>query len=430
VARNLAQILDLRGVGAERARREKFFAMGVWGRSDEQRGPDTLAKRAAEEARVFAALRDVLAEYIVREGGTTAPGNAQPVSDDALAAQTESRLRVARMIYALARRDSQYVTNVFGLDARVLSKAQWGQLHELALERRYGARHGAATLHPNGGVQAYQRLHPVDWIRCLTEEGSFREFEETLGYCSVDQLNFPQYQEALARGIEQTRLHSGLITGSAKIGGHAVVLAVNNFGLVGSSLCDEIGEKFRYAAHQALQERIPLISVAMGGGARMQEGTPSMHRNIPKVQHALNELEEAGVPHISIIADPTLGGTAISYGLRGDYMIVVAGSANIGFSGKRVVEQFQQRKVPKDFQQGSWLLQRGFVDEVVATEDLSKRIVELLEHAAKAGSLSDLQSRRSRLWTPTQELKLGATTPKTAGVKPKTYQNRRRPVSV
>jgi acetyl-CoA carboxylase carboxyl transferase subunit beta len=186
------------------------------------------------------------------------------------------------------------------------------------------------------------------------------------------------------------------------------VLAINNFGLVGSSLCDEIGEKFRFAAHQALETRTPLISVAMGGGARMQEGTPSMHRNIPKVQHALNELEEAGVPHISIIADPTLGGTAISYGLRGDCMIVVQGSANIGFSGKRVVEQFQQRKVAPDFQHGTWLLHRGFVDEVVATDDMHRRLAELLRHHAEGGRIADLQARRPRRWKPTEMVPLGA----------------------
>jgi acetyl-CoA carboxylase beta subunit len=138
----------------------------------------------------------------------------------------------------------------------------------------------------------------------------------------------------------------------------------------------------------------------------MQEGTPSMYRNIPKAQHALNELEEAGVPHISVIADPTLGGTAISYGLRGDYMIVIEGSANIGFSGKRVVEQFQQRKVAADFQHESWLLRRGFVDEVVATDDLARRVAELLEHIAKGGRLSSLQRRKRRRWKPKEEVTL------------------------
>ena len=140
----------------------------------------------------------------------------------------------------------------------------------------------------------------------------------------------------------------------------------------------------------------------------MQEGTPSMHRNIPKIHHALNALEEAGVPHISVICDPTLGGTAISYGLRGDYMIVVEGSANIGFTGRRVIEQFRgqfrRRKVAPDFQSGDWLLHRGFVDECVSTERLPTRLAELLEHAAEGERLAELQQRRTRVWKPKEGL--------------------------
>lgn len=408
VVRNLSQLLELGGDQAECVRREKFFAMGVWGESGKKRRPDALASQAAEQERAFRKLREVLADYLARETGKDAAGNGKPRNEAALLARLEGRQRVARMIYAVERADLAYLSKVLGDHVHALSKTQWQQIREYVLARRYGDMDGAETLHPNGGNSPYRRLHPVDWIRWLTDQRSFREFEETISYCSMDQLHFPKYQAALARGIKETRLHSGLITGSAKIGGHAAVLAINNFGLVGSSLCDEIGEKFRYAAQQALEARTPLVSLAMGGGARMQEGTPSMHRNIPKVQHALNELEEAGVPHISIIADPTLGGTAISYGLRGDYMIVLEGSANIGFSGKRVVEQFQQRKVAPDFQHGTWLLHRGFVDQVVATDDMRRRITELLAHVANGGRLADLRTRKSRRWEPKEEVVLDA----------------------
>jgi acetyl-CoA carboxylase carboxyl transferase subunit alpha len=408
VVRNLAQLLELSEGKAERTRRERFFAMGAWGKSPEKRGPTRLAELAAEQQEAYTNLRAMLADFIAKEAGKDIRGNGRPVDEAALVAQVEGRLRVARMIYAVERGDLQYLSKTLGPKARALSKNQWAQIREFLLARRYGNMDGAAVLHPSGGNSPYRRLHPVDWIRRLTDEGSFREFEETIRYCSLDQLRFPQYQEALARGIKETGLHSGLVTGPAKIGGHAAVLTINNFGLVGSSLCDEIGEKFCYAAHNALKTRTPLVSVAMGGGARMQEGTPSMYRNIPKAQHALNELEEAGVPHISIIADPTLGGTAISYGLRGDYMIVVEGSANIGFSGKRVVEQFQQRKVAADFQHESWLLHRGFVDEVVATDGLAKRLAELLKHIASGGRLAQLQTRKPRRWKPKEEIPLDA----------------------
>ena len=411
VVRNLAQILHLRGAAAEQARREKFFAMGRWGCSRTQRRATTLTRLIERQERSAAELRQTIADYIARHTRWDTRRDGKPLDADALRQRLEDRLCIARLTYALERGDLHRLTRLLNRRVPRLPDSQWRELRDWVLERRYGNLAGGKALNPNGPASPYRRLHPVDLLRRLADPGTFREFEETIRYCSIDQLDFPQYREALERGVRRTGLHSGLITGTAQIGGHPVVLALNNFGLVGSSLCDEIGEKFRYAAQQALQLRIPLISYAMGGGARMQEGTPSMHRNIPKVQHALNLLEEAGVPHISIIADPTLGGTAISYGLRGDYMIVVAGSANIGFSGKRVVEQFQQRPVAPDFQQGTWLLHRGFVDEVVPTDSLHKRLAALLDHVARGGRLSALQRRRPRRWKPANSVVLDAARP-------------------
>ena len=264
VIRNLTQILDLRGEEAERARRAKFFAMGVWGKSSEKRGTVALAKQAAEQDQAFISLRESLADYITRETNKVAAGS-DPLSDEvAFVSQVEGRLRMARLIYAIGQRDARYLGKVLGRNSYTLSKSQWDQIRDYVLENRYGDVDGAGWLQVNGGLSPYRRLHPIDWIRRLADEGSFREFKETIRYCSVDQLHFPQYEEALERGIHQTGLHSGLITGSAKINGHPAVLAINNFGLVGSSLCDEIGEKFRYAAQQALEKRTPLVSVAMG----------------------------------------------------------------------------------------------------------------------------------------------------------------------
>ncbi len=405
VVRNLAQLLDLHrsphtAEQAERERRAKFFAMGVWGESANDRQPDTLANQARKQHEAFGDLRDALTKYVVDRAGM----NGQPADEAAAKQQSMARKQVARMIYAVDHNDAEYVHEILGSDASSLSKTQWDEIHEHLLKRRYGHHEGHELLNPHS--RTYRRQHPVGWICRLADEGSFREFAETINYCSIDQLEFPGYQEALARGIEETGLDTGLVTGVAKIGGFDIVLAVNNFRLVGSSLCDEIGEKLRYAAAQALYSKTPMISIAMGGGARMQEGTPSMHRNIPKVHHALNEMQENGVPHISVICDPTLGGTALSYGLRGDRMIVVQGSANIGFSGRRVVEQFQHRQVGPDFQNGEWLLHRGFVDECVSADQLPARLTELLDHAANGGRLADLQTRRRQTWEPEETVAL------------------------
>ncbi len=430
IQRNLAQLVQLKGKEAEEHRRAKFFKMGVWGKAGKKRASNTLAKLATSHRKSFMRLQEAIADYLAEQNRIENENNHKASDEGAALGRIGPRQNVARLIYAIEKEDGAYLGKVLSIEKLKLTGTLWAEIREFALARRYGHKDGGRTFHPNGGKSPYRRLHPVDWIRRLTDEGSFREFAETMCYSSVDQLGFPQYPEALERGIKSTGLHSGLITGGAKIGEHKTVLAINNFGLAGSSLSDEIGEKFRFAAQRALAKRRPLISIAMGGGARMQEGTPSMHRNIPKAQHALNQLEEAGVQHISVICDPTLGGTAISYGLRGDYMIVVEGSANIGFSGKRVVEQFQERKVAADFQHESWLLHYGFVDESVATDALRARLAELLAHVAKGGKLSTLQTRRSRPWKPTQELLLDTTSSQEQRAKKKDRSQQQEHVTV
>ena len=147
------------------------------------------------------------------------------------------------MIYATQRADAAYASETLGVDAHDLTETQWAQIHEHAFERRYGHPNGANSLLNNSAVRKCRRRHPICWIRQLSDEDTLREFAETLRYCSIDQLGFPGYKAALVRGAEQTGLDTGLVTGRAKIAGFDVVLAVNNFGLVVSSLCDEIGEK-------------------------------------------------------------------------------------------------------------------------------------------------------------------------------------------
>lgn len=419
VVRNLRELLAMPAGTAEESRREKFFAMGRWGRGESDRAADTLARLAVEQSSAYQALRDALAGYVsaANRGQAYEPGQPVPpptagAGDVDEAARDEAlrsgRMRIARVIYAVEQRDTAHLEKELGVRPSRMSRNQWALLSEQVRAMRYEGDDEIWSDEDN--FDPYKRPHPIDVIHRLTDAETFREFEETIDYCSIDQLGFPDYADTLERGIQKTGLESGLITGWCTLGGHAVVMAINNFGLVGSSLCDEIGEKFRVAALQAQQRRLPLISYAMGGGARMQEGTPAMHRNIPKVHHALNLLSESGIPHISIITDPTLGGTAISYGLRGDYMIVVKGAANIGFSGRRVVEQFQQRKVAANFQHGSWLLQRGFVDERVDPQKLRERLNELLDLVARGGRISDLQTRRKRAWEPKERVVLDAPT--------------------
>lgn len=406
VKRNLARLLDIPAESAERLRREKFYAMGAWGKSPANRRTDALARLAQKQMQDFDCMRCALTKHLDAETSKIAQRNGKPPTKAAAAAGVEARMLVARTIHAAEKRDMKTLLALLNRNGEnisndlTISDHQWDDIHAHILARRYGHSKGTDVLHRDDDQRANHRKHPVDWIQCLTDPGTFHEFEKTMDYCAIDQLEFPQYKAVLERGIKKTGLHSGLITGKAWFGTLPAVLTINNIGLVVSSLCDEIGEKFRVATECAMEAGIPMISVSLGGGARMQEGTPSMHHNIPKVHHALNSLESAGIPHVSIIADPTLGGTAISYGLRGDYMIVVKGAGNIGFTGRRVVEQFQQRKVTKDFQHGSWLLHRGFVDEHIPPDSLATRLAELLYYVAEGGNLRDLRNRRIRTWQP------------------------------
>ena len=159
VERNIAEILNLRGEEAERVRRKKFFAMGVWGTSGDKRKSNTLAKMAAEQDQASVTLRDALAKYVADRNHRVAVDGGKPMDGEALVAEVRDRRQVARMIYAVQQRDARYVSEAIGRDAGSLSKTQWAQIREYLLERRYGDMDGADALHPNGGVSPYRRQH-------------------------------------------------------------------------------------------------------------------------------------------------------------------------------------------------------------------------------------------------------------------------------
>ena len=137
------------------------------------------------------------------------------------------------------------------------------------------------------------------------------------------------------------------------------------------------GEKIWRAAEIALTKGLPMVLQACGGGARMHEGCSSMV-GIPKAHVALTRVERKGIPVITLITDPTLGGVAIGYGSRGIRLFEL-NSGNIGFSGRRVIEQYVGHKLGRDFQTTQWLHQHGHADTIVTPENIRKMIVEIIE---------------------------------------------------
>jgi len=230
----------------------------------------------------------------------------------------------------------------------------------------------------------YTRLSARDYIDLVLDRGSFREHPETRHIVDLDILGFPGYREKLLEARESTGMATAFITGDGTVEGRDVVFCATDFGFLGGSFCMSTGEKIWQASLIAIRRRCPLIVQAAGGGARMHEGCSSMV-SIPKAHVALSRLERESLPLVTIITDPTLGGVAIGFGSRG-IRLFEYNAGNIGFSGKRVIEQYTGKKTSRDFQTTRWLREQGFAEHIVRPEELKHRI---------AGIVADFRKKES-----------------------------------
>jgi acetyl-CoA carboxylase carboxyl transferase subunit beta len=167
-----------------------------------------------------------------------------------------------------------------------------------------------------------------------------------------------------------------VINAEGKVGGIRVILSVMDFTFMGGSMGSVVGEKISRAAERALQERIPLIILSASGGARMQEGVLSLMQ-LMKTSSAIAKLDEAGIPFISVLTDPTTGGVTASFAMLGDINIAEP-NALIGFAGPRVIEQTIKEKLPKGFQRSEFLLSHGMLDDVVERKNLRPYLIKAL----------------------------------------------------
>jgi acetyl-CoA carboxylase carboxyl transferase beta subunit len=221
------------------------------------------------------------------------------------------------------------------------------------------------------GVGALER------IAQLTDPGSFQEQAADLR--SADPLAFVDlrpYVERLTEAELQTGLGDAMVVGSGAIEGHACALAVMDFGFLGGSMGSVVGEKFSIAADLAVERRIPLVSVAASGGARMQENILALMQ-MAKTVVAVDEVREAGLPFISICAHPTTGGVIASFASLGDVNLAEPG-ALMSFAGPRVVQQTLREKLPDDFGRAEANLRLGHVDAVVPRPELRGTVASLL----------------------------------------------------
>lgn len=221
------------------------------------------------------------------------------------------------------------------------------------------------------------RLSAQERLRLLFDEGEYATYDENI--YPLDLLEFKdsqKYSDRLKKNREKTGLSDAVINTIGTIGGIKVLMSVMDFSFMGGSMGSVVGEKITRALERALKDKLPIIIISCSGGARMQEGVLSLMQ-LMKTSAAIARLEHTGIPFISVITDPTTGGTTASYAMLGDINIAEP-NALIGFAGPRVIEQTIKEKLPKGFQRSEFLLQHGMLDEVVERRDLREYLIRAL----------------------------------------------------
>ena len=220
----------------------------------------------------------------------------------------------------------------------------------------------------------YFRIHARRRIEMITDEGSFEEWNETMPVSNP--LCYKGYEEKLKQLQEKTGLDEAIVTGRAKIGGFPVALGVCDSRFLMASMGENVGEKIALAVEKATEERLPVIIFSCSGGARMQEGIVSLMQ-MAKTSAAIKRHSDAGLLYISVLTNPTTGGVTASFAMLGDIILAEPG-ALIGFSGPRVIEQTIRQKLPKGFQRSEFLLEHGFLDQIVTRNEMKNTLAELL----------------------------------------------------
>jgi len=251
------------------------------------------------------------------------------------------------------------------------------------------------------------RISAAERLELLCDDGDWQEFSAHLG--PVDPLGFidtKAYTSRIEAYQKRTGRKDAIVTVETTIEGIPTILAVMEYAFMGGSMGSVVGEKITLAVERALETQRPLIIVSSSGGARMQEGCLSLMQ-MAKISAALGRLDQARLPYISVLTDPTTGGVTASFAMLGDLNIAEP-RAMIGFAGPRVIEQTIREKLPEGFQRSEFLLEHGMLDLVVGRSALKETLGRAIRYLLPADLLA---SAISRVHTeiPTDEPALGDT---------------------
>ena len=217
----------------------------------------------------------------------------------------------------------------------------------------------------------------------LLDDGQYETFTGNL--VSTDPLQFVDlkaYSSRLKQAQAETGLKDAIINARGKLNGRPVIVSAMEYSFIGGSMGAVVGEAITAAIEEAIEKKTPLIIISASGGARMMEGAVSLMQ-LAKISSALAHLDDAKVPYISVLTDPTTGGVTASFAMLGDLNIAEPG-ARIGFAGPRVIEQTIRQKLPPGFQRSEFLLDHGMLDAVVSRKNLKSYITRALDFMGQA----------------------------------------------
>jgi len=222
------------------------------------------------------------------------------------------------------------------------------------------------------------KLNAARRLEMLLDDAAWTEHDAALA--SNDPLGFVDtkpYKSRLKDTQKKLGMADAILTAEGRLNGRPLICCSMEFAFIGGSMGAVVGEKVTRAIELCLKKQLPLVIVSCSGGARMMEGTISLMQ-LAKISAALALLDDAKLPYISVLTDPTTGGVTASYAMLGDLNIAEPG-ALIGFAGPRVIEQTIRQKLPDGFQRSEFLLQHGFLDAVVHRRDLKNYISKSLD---------------------------------------------------
>jgi len=225
----------------------------------------------------------------------------------------------------------------------------------------------------------YLRVPPRTRLEMTADAGSFTEI--AAGVTSVDILEFPGYASKLEKAKAETGEKSAVVCGCAKIGGFPCVLFVMDPRFIMASMGSAVGEKITRTFEYARERHLPVIGFTASGGARMQEGIVSLMQ-MAKCSGAVKAHASDGNLYVTVLTDPTTGGVTASFAMQGD-IILAEPKALVGFAGRRVVEQTTKSALPDNFQSAEFLLEHGFVDQIVPRPGMRETLARILKLHAK-----------------------------------------------